>query len=102
VTKEQCDTCAKPTKHCQDPQFKHLINADCWNHTPVAPGEIPFLLARKDPEPFEQKNIENHDQDHIESLLHMEFCSCPACVRMNRRGYRKIKQKWIITHFSSD
>lgn len=30
MTALQCQTCAKPSPHCQDPQFKHLMAATCW------------------------------------------------------------------------
>ena len=34
MTEEQCKTCAKPTAHCLDAQYKHLQTATCWNYTP--------------------------------------------------------------------
>ena len=91
MTEEQCATCAKPTKMCQSPQFAHLMSASCLNHTPCAIGEVPFMQARV---PFEQVKIENHDSDHTETLLHMDGCGCPACVRMVNRGYVKIGYEW--------
>ena len=35
MTEEQCRTCARPTKHCQDPQFKHLMNCSCLDYLQI-------------------------------------------------------------------
>lgn len=34
MTEEQCQTCIKPTKHCKDSRYDHLINSECWNYEP--------------------------------------------------------------------
>jgi len=94
MTSEQCQTCASPSPSCQNPQFAHLMNASCLNHTPCAEGQIPFLQTKT---PFEQVKIEHHDNDHVESLLHMDGCGCPACLRMGNRGYVKVKYEWKQT-----
>ena len=94
MSKEQCLSCAKPSPSCQEPQFSHLMNASCLNHTPCTPGEIPFLQGKR--APFEQIKIEGHDTDHVETLLHMDGCGCPACLRMVNRWYVKIKHEWVL------
>jgi hypothetical protein len=33
MTVEQCRTCAKPTAHCRDPQYRFLEAADCLDYT---------------------------------------------------------------------
>ena len=92
MTLEQCQSCAKPSTCCQDPQFAHLMSASCLNHTPCSPGEIPWMQTKH--APFEQIATEHHDADHVETLYHMDGCGCPACLRMVRRGFVKENYNW--------
>lgn len=92
MTFQQCQNCKAPSTLCQSPQFAHLMNASCLNHTPIAIGEVPWMQTER--APFEQIAIENHDTDQMETLYHMDDCGCPACLRMVRRGYVKDKYEW--------
>ncbi len=131
MTELQCQSCAKPTTHCQDKNINHLHNAECWNYITkedydaslyhdnvckcpacmemhfrgfIKPEKIwvrkdgspDFAFFKSERAPFEQIAIEPHDNDYVETLLHMDGCGCPACVRMGNRGFVKREHKWIM------
>ncbi len=101
MTEAQCNSCAKPSPHCQDKEVAHLIHCECWNYTPVVEGQKPWKQLVAEGHPFEQFMIERHDTDQIETLLHIHGCGCPACMRMGRRGYVKVmNHKWISSEFA--